>query len=95
MCRNLSCNKLNGSIAADLGKLSDLRELDLENNTLSGGIPTGLGDLTGGFDFIGHLQRLVYPAVGKNTTREFIGKVRIHVLPWELGSVWSTLDDCV
>lgn len=46
MRRDLSVNKLNGSIPEDFDKLSDLRELDLENNTLKGGIPVALENLS-------------------------------------------------
>jgi len=43
MCRDLSCNKLDGCILADLGKLLDPREFGLENNMLTGNIPSALG----------------------------------------------------
>jgi hypothetical protein len=43
--RDLSSNKLNGSIPADLSKLSGLKELDLESNRLTGSIPAALVNL--------------------------------------------------
>ena len=38
-------NGLSGSLVAELGQLSELRELDLHGNELSGSIPPELGDL--------------------------------------------------
>jgi Leucine rich repeat len=59
---NLAFNRLTGTIPSELGKLSSLRGLFLENNKLSGTVPAELSGLTrittvniGANDFTGSL----------------------------------------
>ena len=43
---SLAWNKLSGLVPAELGELSNLRELDLAGNGLTGPVPTALGELS-------------------------------------------------